>query len=345
MNDIFQIATRISTPLALSGLFAAIFFYVVKQILDRTSANNSNQSANSQGNSNDITRTILKYLFILSLVAAILGFTGYAINLFKPNPSTVKLKGIVYVNGQEAENVKIRVLEVRETTESDSYGTFEFQFLNSEGNDVYTIEFLQPELLIDSQVVVNNDTLFRKYYLESKNTGAVKRKMNPLPATAVVNTNSSQPVQNTVGTEFTKEWKAGDLQHSCGHLDGENWIVNPGDDCWPTPGIIAGYSTYGPYEPLTPGNYSVTWSLAIGPNAPTNTYIGQLQVSDANTGQEPIVTQTLFKINFINDDVFQDFSLPFKIDPPRSGHKFEFRVWNVGNATVKLKKVILKKIN
>src|SRR6266446_5792523 len=66
--------TSIRTPLALAGAFAAIFFLIARRILKRFTPPDPNQK-----HAFELARIILKYLFILALVAMCLGFVGYMI--------------------------------------------------------------------------------------------------------------------------------------------------------------------------------------------------------------------------------------------------------------------------
>ena|SRR2546427_6319602 len=72
MGKVFEIASSVSTPLAVSGFLAAVFFFVVKQIL----AKNIFPSLSRQLSS-EIIKLIIDRLFVLSLVALVLGFLGY----------------------------------------------------------------------------------------------------------------------------------------------------------------------------------------------------------------------------------------------------------------------------
>lgn len=75
--------TNINKPLALAGLFAAIIFLIARQILK-----NYQPADPGQRHGYELARTILKYLFILALVAMFLGTAGYlaALVINKPQP-------------------------------------------------------------------------------------------------------------------------------------------------------------------------------------------------------------------------------------------------------------------
>jgi len=80
MDKIFEIATKIATPLALSGLLSAAFFLVARQIIEKNIFPKLTKQLSSQ-----IIKIIIDRLFILSLVTIILGFIGYVIPVSKGN--------------------------------------------------------------------------------------------------------------------------------------------------------------------------------------------------------------------------------------------------------------------
>ena len=82
MNQVFEIASRISTPLALAGFIAAVFFFVLQRILKAGLLPKI-----AQRHSHGVVILIIERLFILSLVALVLGFAGYVIATFAPKAS------------------------------------------------------------------------------------------------------------------------------------------------------------------------------------------------------------------------------------------------------------------
>lgn len=91
MENIFKIASSVATPLALGGFFAAILFLVIRQILSGkffvklTSANSAK-----------ILKLIIDRLFILALIAMLLGSVAYVlINLVgvKSNSPQISISG------------------------------------------------------------------------------------------------------------------------------------------------------------------------------------------------------------------------------------------------------------
>jgi hypothetical protein len=72
MNEIFEIASQISTPLALGGFVTAMFFFVVKQILEKIPIQTKSHSA-------ELLTQIVNRLFYLALISIVLGFIGYSL--------------------------------------------------------------------------------------------------------------------------------------------------------------------------------------------------------------------------------------------------------------------------
>lgn len=85
MNSIFELATNISTPIALSGFIAAIFFYILRLIIKQNLFPKLTKKAGA-----DLLKIIIDRLFILSLLAVLLGFAGYVIKISQSNQVTEK---------------------------------------------------------------------------------------------------------------------------------------------------------------------------------------------------------------------------------------------------------------
>lgn len=78
MHEIFELASRISTPLALGGFVAAVLFFIFRQILKKNIFPSLTRSASAE-----VIKVIIDRLFVLALVAMVLGFAGYIL----PKPS------------------------------------------------------------------------------------------------------------------------------------------------------------------------------------------------------------------------------------------------------------------
>ncbi|HCN31188.1 MAG TPA: hypothetical protein DIT64_21245 [Verrucomicrobiales bacterium] len=77
MNQVIEIAFKVSTPLALGGLLAAFAFYIFKAIIEKKIF--PKLTAKLSGT---ILLAIINRIFVLALVAMILGFFGYALAFF-----------------------------------------------------------------------------------------------------------------------------------------------------------------------------------------------------------------------------------------------------------------------
>lgn len=79
MERVLEIASTVSTPLGLGGLFAAIVFFIFKQILQRDLFPRL-----SRDHSAALLKLIVDRLFVLALVAMVLGFSGYVLATVLP---------------------------------------------------------------------------------------------------------------------------------------------------------------------------------------------------------------------------------------------------------------------
>lgn len=80
MQEVFEIASKVSTPLALGGFVFAVLFFIFRQILKKDIFTTLAKSASAE-----IIKTVIDRLFILALVAMVLGFAGYIF----PNPNNI----------------------------------------------------------------------------------------------------------------------------------------------------------------------------------------------------------------------------------------------------------------
>ena len=82
MLKLIEIASSVSTPLGLGGLFAAVLFFVLKQLLEQGLI-----PAVARSHSADLIKLIIERLFTLALVAMVLGFVGYVVTSLMPSLS------------------------------------------------------------------------------------------------------------------------------------------------------------------------------------------------------------------------------------------------------------------
>src|SRR6266851_924443 len=74
MEKLFEIATKVSTPLMLAGFIACAFFLILNQILRKNLFPKLTRQLSAE-----IVRLIINKLFILALIALILGFIGFVL--------------------------------------------------------------------------------------------------------------------------------------------------------------------------------------------------------------------------------------------------------------------------
>ena len=101
MSSIFEITSKVSTPLALGGVVVAILFFILRQIIKKNIFPKLTIAL-----AGTIIQSIINKLFILALVAIVLGFAGYTVALFVPTlkmpPNSVKLSLPSEISFQEA---------------------------------------------------------------------------------------------------------------------------------------------------------------------------------------------------------------------------------------------------
>ena len=81
MNKVFEIAANISTPLMLAGFIAAAFFLIIRQILKMKLFPKLTRLLSAK-----MIELIIERLFILTLVAMILGFAGFVLTVIARSP-------------------------------------------------------------------------------------------------------------------------------------------------------------------------------------------------------------------------------------------------------------------
>ena len=79
MNELFRIASSASTPLALSGFFAAAVFLILRQIIAKNIFPKLTSSLGAE-----VIVLVINRIFVLALVAMILGSVGYALTRLAP---------------------------------------------------------------------------------------------------------------------------------------------------------------------------------------------------------------------------------------------------------------------
>lgn len=80
MEKIFEIASKISTPLALGGIITVAFFFILKKIISKDIFLTLTKSS-----SFNIIKIIIDRIFLLAFIAIIFGFFGYIFTLITEN--------------------------------------------------------------------------------------------------------------------------------------------------------------------------------------------------------------------------------------------------------------------
>jgi len=150
MADIFEIASDVSTPLALAGLTAVAFFMVVRQALAKGLFPVMSQKVGGH-----LFKTILDYLFVLALVAMCLGFLGYIVVKLvegqhrrgsvteessahnqSVKPGKLLLRGEILdeATGMPLAGVLVALPEYRMQQVTDSVGQYRFEVPSQDGS-------------------------------------------------------------------------------------------------------------------------------------------------------------------------------------------------------------------
>jgi hypothetical protein len=74
VDKVFEIASNVSTPLALGGFLAAVLFWIFRQIVAKDIFPKLNAAIGAE-----ILKLIIERLFVLALIAMVLGFVGYIV--------------------------------------------------------------------------------------------------------------------------------------------------------------------------------------------------------------------------------------------------------------------------
>lgn len=150
MQEIFEIASRVSTPLALGGFLAAVVFFIFRQILKKDFFPTLAKSASAE-----IIKTIIDRLFVLALVAMVLGFAGYIL----PNPNNHVL----------ADNKKQKANKVIEgpPLQDCKPGTIDLNLALSNGveRDICLSSALRSEPIIEEETKINGVTNSLKWHV------------------------------------------------------------------------------------------------------------------------------------------------------------------------------------
>jgi YD repeat-containing protein len=144
---------------------------------------------------------------------------------------------------------------------------------------------------------------------------------------------ASNRTNATARANSGRTWEAEGLPHSVGYADRDGWAANVN--------TMAGHMTYGPYvTDVQSGQRTASWKLAIDVRNASNDQIATLDVYDATSGEQ-LAFRIVKRLDFIQDQTYQTFDIPFSMTPQRVGHSLEFRTYYHGSSYIILDKISL----
>ncbi|MBI3929762.1 MAG: ATP-binding protein [Armatimonadetes bacterium] len=131
------------------------------------------------------------------------------------------------------------------------------------------------------------------------------------------------------GYPFRRVWRASELSHRSGELDGEDWLCRPHRH----PG---GHVLYGPYTTeLPPGRYSARTRLKVECPPPDVENLCQLEVYDA-ASERVLASRWVRPGDLARGTTWTDLALDFAA---AAGQRLEFRTMWAGTATLRVRQV------
>lgn len=79
MERVFEIVSKVSTPLGASGIVIAALFFIFREIIKKNIFPTLTRNLSSE-----IIKLVIQRLYVLGLVSLVLGFLGYGMGLFSP---------------------------------------------------------------------------------------------------------------------------------------------------------------------------------------------------------------------------------------------------------------------
>jgi len=157
----FKIASDLSTPLALGGLFAAILFLLIRQIIDKDIFQQLTSKASA-----GIIKNIINKLFLLALISMILGFIGYIVPSKKNQES--------FIHYREVDNKIIKKKQLSGITANDIDIDLRLRIVHSTAtkNNLYLNYRIIVDKIIITEIPNNINTFIsvdNKDYYDIKN--------------------------------------------------------------------------------------------------------------------------------------------------------------------------------
>lgn len=158
-SKIFEIVSKVSTPMGFAGILAIVLFYVIQKIITKKQI---------QGKlHNDTINRIIDKLFHLAMVAMFLGFVGWIIiQVYAPKQTTVKPNAefsfnVLDYNGEPIPGVEVTICNLRPrslSTMSTRDGEVRLSFDTVNKNKLLHIKFLKQEFNIHEIKIISIDS-------------------------------------------------------------------------------------------------------------------------------------------------------------------------------------------
>lgn len=82
MDKVFDVATRVSSPLMLAGFIAAVFFFLLRQVIKKDIFPSISKPQTAR-----MLTLIINRVFVLAFASMIFGFAGFVISIIESDPS------------------------------------------------------------------------------------------------------------------------------------------------------------------------------------------------------------------------------------------------------------------
>ncbi|MFT3845846.1 MAG: hypothetical protein QM725_12400 [Lacibacter sp.] len=155
-KDLFEIATRVSTPLILGGLVMMVLFLVIYKLYD-SSVKDKDVTANKL----KLAKMVFRSIITLAAISMIIGAAGWFYEKSqagKAKPvTTAEVAFYLYLNQRSVADVKVKANNLQQTETSDAYGKVSFTFDSTRVDSLF-LEFNSEPLRIlnTMNVAVNN---------------------------------------------------------------------------------------------------------------------------------------------------------------------------------------------
>ncbi|MGN6195341.1 MAG: hypothetical protein ACTHOB_10405 [Ginsengibacter sp.] len=111
----------------------------------------------------------------------------------------ISIQGIVFMDNKPKANVSVKALEVEKEVETNLFGKYVIQFYEIDTNNVYQIEFYEPESKIDTIIKLKNSKIknnFNLYLFSTSKNKTLPQKKTPRDNTFQINPFGLQKLQD-----------------------------------------------------------------------------------------------------------------------------------------------------